>query len=193
MKSLGKRPITDLIGHVFGRLTVRECVRVKGKVAWRCSCSCDSGKITTVRTGTLNFGVVNSCGCLRRETTRERMIKHGASCVGNVHPEYRTWSHMLHRCMNQNDKNWKDYGGRGISVCERWQGEHGFENFLSDVGARPSPQHSIDRWPNNDGNYEPGNVRWATKKEQSNNCRPRTVSPRSIQALHDYRRKSKCA
>lgn len=84
--------------------------------------------------------------------------------------EYRTWAHMLHRCSPQKTKakEWRNYGGRGIRVCDRWQI---FENFLEDVGLRPSSQHSLDRFPNNDGNYEPGNVRWATSREQNLNKR----------------------
>lgn len=76
---------------------------------------------------------------------------------------------MCCRCSNPNERHYHRYGGRGIRVCDRWLGEHGFERFLADVGRRPSSSHSLDRFPNNDGDYEPGNVRWATKKEQANN------------------------
>lgn len=78
---------------------------------------------------------------------------------------------MHQRCENPNDQDYDDYGGRGILVCDRWSGPGGLVNFISDVGRRPSPSHSIDRYPNVNGNYEPGNVRWATKKEQSLNRR----------------------
>lgn len=93
---------------------------------------------------------------------------HGDCPRGNRSTEYRTWNAMLQRCENGKSPNYSNYGGRGISVCERW---HSFELFLSDVGRKPTPEHSIDRYPNNDGNYEPGNVRWATPKEQSRNQR----------------------
>lgn len=82
-----------------------------------------------------------------------------------VHPaEYAAWGNMKNRCLYKSYRSYHRYGGRGIRVCDRWR--HSFENFLADVGPRPSPQHSLDRYPNNDGNYEPGNVRWATRAEQ---------------------------
>jgi hypothetical protein len=81
-------------------------------------------------------------------------------------PEYNAWRHMRDRCNNPDDESWPRYGGRGIKVCERWQS---FADFLNDMGFRPSPSHSLDR-ADNDGDYEPQNCRWATKKEQSNNC-----------------------
>lgn len=84
-------------------------------------------------------------------------------------PEYSTRSHMIQRCNNPNDKNYDSYGGRGIRVCQRWLDS--FEDFYSDVGPKPSPLHSLDRWPDNNGNYEPGNVRWATYEQQMNNTR----------------------
>ena len=86
-------------------------------------------------------------------------------------PTHTCWQAMLRRCRNPNHVSYPRYGGRGVRVCDRWQGEHGFQNFLADVGPRPSLKHTIDRFPNKTGNYEPGNVRWATYKEQRANQR----------------------
>lgn len=89
--------------------------------------------------------------------------RHGRSRM----PEYFAWKNVIYRCTNPSSSVYKYYGGRGIAVCDRWKD---FDNFLADVGPRPSVKHSIDRI-DNDGNYEPGNVRWATKKVQMNNKR----------------------
>ncbi len=101
-----------------------------------------------------------SCGHLGKVAT------HGQS----KSPEYRAWCLMITRCTNPNRAKWSEYGGRGITVCDRWR--HSFENFLADMGRKPSPRHSLDR-ENNDGNYEPTNCRWATDKQQANNRRKR--------------------
>jgi hypothetical protein len=84
-------------------------------------------------------------------------------------PEYSAWSHIVQRCTNSKCKEWPNYGGRGISICQEWRDS--YQAFLDHVGPRPSPRHTIDRYPNNDGDYEPGNVRWATMKEQARNTR----------------------
>lgn len=91
-------------------------------------------------------------------------VTHGMSKT----PEYTAWNMMLARCGNQNNKSYHNYGGRGIQVCEQWKS---FENFFVDMGARPSPRHSLDRYPDQSGNYEPRNCRWATAREQTNNRR----------------------
>lgn len=100
-----------------------------------------------------------------RETFGERNRKHGHSNPET--PTYRCWCAVIDRCTNPNNPNYSGYGGRGITICERWR--HSFETFLQDMGERPSLKHSIDRWPDNDGNYEPSNCRWATQSQQCRN------------------------
>ena len=106
----------------------------------------------------------------------ENLFKHGLTGT----PEHRTWMNMMIRCTYRNRKDSHLYSRRGIKVCPRWKK---FENFLADMGAKPSEFHTIDRWPDNNGNYEPGNCRWATKKEQSRNCRHNRVVTANGQAL----------
>jgi hypothetical protein len=96
-------------------------------------------------------------------------LHHGHTRGGVFTPEYKAWDSMKQRCSNPKVASFKDYGGRGIRVCDRWL--RSFEAFFADVGPRPSAKHSLDRFPDNDGNYEPGNVRWATPEEQQNNRR----------------------
>jgi hypothetical protein len=95
-------------------------------------------------------------------------VTHGHARKGKQTGTYLSWKEMKKRCANPNQKYWKNYGGRGIRVCDRWL--NSFENFLADMGERPEGT-SIDRYPNNDGNYEPGNCRWATRKQQRANRR----------------------
>jgi hypothetical protein len=94
-------------------------------------------------------------------------------------PEFRTWSAMKGRCLNPNNGKYHRYGARGIKVCDRWLGLDGFVNFLADMGDKPSASHSIDRFPNRNGNYEPGNCRWATSKQQGENRDKPTVNRHS--------------
>lgn len=144
--------LADKTNQRFGKLT---CLSYQGKGMWLCRCDC--GKQTIVRSDCLNTGNTRSCGCLSGEL-------HGMTKT----PEYRTWHHMNERCSNPNNRTYKNYGGRGIFVCEQWR--NSFTTFYKDMGPRPSSKHSIDRI-NNNGNYEPGNCRWATIKEQNGNTR----------------------
>lgn len=156
----------DLTGHKFGRLTaISKAPKLKSRNnRWNCVCEC--GNTTTASCADLRSGHTNSCGCYMMERIKESNTTHGQSINS---PEYRSYRMMLDRCTNVNNKRYMRYGGRGILVCERWQGEGGFINFYEDMGKRPSIKHTLDRFPDNDGNYEPVNCRWATNKEQSAN------------------------
>ena len=134
---------------------------------WRVRCDC--GNELVVLSSNLRGGNTRSCGCLEAEKKAARSLVHGHARVGRKTPEYRTWCEMLGRCNNPNHWGYPDYGGRGIKVCLRWS--ESFSNFLADMGPKPSPKHSIDRYPNREGNYEPNNCRWATAKEQVRNRR----------------------
>jgi len=159
----------NLIGSPpFGRLTVLEYAgKRNGRTEWKCQCSC--GNVVNVRSQFLVSGHTQSCGCFMLDQIQKSNVKHGHDRVGKRTAEYRCWASMNKRCSNQNSKEWHNYGGRGISVCDEWIED--FDAFLAHIGPRPSSRHSIDRFPNNNGNYEPGNVRWATQKEQSRNTR----------------------
>jgi hypothetical protein len=165
----------DMIGKAFGRLTVvrlsqRKCS--SGRL-WECACSCGGSTVTS--TTKLRSGHTQSCGCLQVERFRAAIgdmhVKHGMSKNKNRigAPEYTVWQGIKARCTNQKNKRWKDYGGRGIQMCDEWL--NSFSAFFACVGKRPSMAHTIDRI-NNDGHYEPGNVTWATKSQQSKNRRP---------------------
>lgn len=167
----GSKPI-DLTGTAFGRLTAVKIVRRANSrhVFWECLCSC--GQRTTVNVGNLRSGKVKSCGCLRREMyaagTAHR--RHGHARKQQQSPEFKIWVQILQRCNNPNNRAWKNYGGRGITVCDTWQGHDGFQRFLDDVGTRPSAHLTLDRKNNNLG-YEPGNCVWVSRTTQNSNRR----------------------
>ncbi len=158
------RQLRDMTGRRYGRLTVLRRIPTARLSFWLCRCIC--GKTTTVRDCNLVSRNTKSCGCYGRERLVERATTHGLSYT----KEYTAWSNMRARCRDPNASNYERYGGRGIRVCKRWEK---FENFFADVGSAPSPSHSIDRYPDNNGDYKPSNVRWATPERQANNRRPR--------------------
>jgi hypothetical protein len=152
-------------GETFGRLTIiGEPVPGCGKGAL-VPCRCECGTERLVKRRSLLSGHTSSCGCASGQPNRrarraaEFHFKSGA-------PEYTVWTHMVQRCTNPRRRGYEHYGGRGIRVCDRWR--NSFAMFLADMGPRPSAKHSIDR-VDNDGHYEPGNVRWATRAVQARN------------------------
>lgn len=166
----------DLTGKTFGRLTVLHYCgsRKDGKSSasiWACLCEC--GKTVPVIGYCVSRGETRSCGCLQVDMVKAAAVTHGEGSVKARSPEYVTWSCMKTRCYNENADQFPLYGGRGIKVCERWL--NSFESFLEDMGRRPSKAHTIDR-KNSDGDYEPGNCRWATPTQQANNRRPQNIN-----------------
>lgn len=152
----------DLTGKRFSRLVAISPIHridPAGRPQWLWICRCDCGGTATVRTGALANGNTRSCGCLALEVR----TKHGGSST----PEFKIWTAMLQRCLNPKSDVYRRYGGRGITVCKRW---FKFENFIKDMGWRPTPDLSLER-RNNNSHYTPANCYWATREQQENNKR----------------------
>lgn len=167
----------DITGQRFGLLTVLEMVRSERGAMWVvCDCDCGTRGFRT-ESYSVRKGLTTSCGCRLKSMLTNGDVRrvHGESPRdGGWTAEYRAWVNMNTRCHNPKATRFKNWGGRGITVSDEWH--HDFAAFLEHVGRRPSPHHSLDRFPNPDGNYEPGNVRWATAKEQAQNKRPRRAA-----------------
>ena len=153
----------DLAGLRFTNLTA--IVRVEGCRKGKWICRCDCGVEKKVADWFLIHGKTRSCGCLVVSTNRRLRLRHGHASNGHS-PEYQAWNHARNRCYNPNDPRYPMYGGRGITMCERWLDS--FDNFLSDMGVKPDSKLTLDR-KDNDGNYDPQNCRWATRKAQASN------------------------
>lgn len=175
-----RRTYEKLIGKNFGRLSVLSLDRTGKDPVFLVKCSC--GNQLSVLCSSVANSHTKSCGCLHKEATRAAKTIHGCSPKkGERTPEYKAWLGMRRRCgAREGSKDFPIYAGRGISICERW---NDFKAFFSDVGPKPNPEYSLDRICN-DGNYEPGNVRWASKEQQARNKR----TNRFTQALVDSMR-----
>lgn len=156
----------NLAGQVFGRLTVVSLSADRGdtgrRTYWNCQCQC--GTVKSIRSDILKRGTTVSCGCYNVEQVKRTHTKH-AMCGT---PEYNAWVNMRSRCYNKKSRHYKNYGGRGITVCDEWR--ESFEAFFAEVGLRPSPDHEIDR-EENDKDYVPGNVQWSLRVDNQKNRR----------------------
>lgn len=162
--------VKNITGQRFTRLVAVAFSHMRDTNAyWRCMCDC--GKVVTVAACNLKskHKPVRSCGCYGAEYRKAHPPGGVAPTDNPVHhrPEYSCWRAMITRCTCETTPTFEQYGARGITVCDRWR--NSFEDFVADVGPRPTPEHTLDRYPDREGNYEPGNVRWATQTEQQRN------------------------
>ena len=183
----------DLTNKRYTRWLVlsRAGLSKSAKQLWNCLCDC--GNTSIVCTGDLNQGKSKSCGCLDRELTRNRII-HGHSRAGAWSPTYNTWNNLYQRCFVPSNPNYRYYGAKGVIVCDRWNPKAGgsFQNFLADMGERPKGK-TIDRFPNQTGNYEPSNCRWATPAEQAQNQSSTKLTPAKVLEIRARKAKGESA
>jgi hypothetical protein len=170
----------DRAGQTFGRLTVKSLHHKEGKphykTFWNCVCAC--GSKCVVRANSLTKGTTQSCGCLKKETAAALKFSHGM----NRSPEHRAWKQMKTRCLNENSTFYARYGGRGIKIHPEWVND--FKKFFAYVGPKPSPRYSINRIDNN-GDYAPGNVMWATGEEQGQNTSTTKLNACKVKTIRE--------
>ena len=171
--------VIQLAGRRFGRLTVVSAFgKNHGEITWLCSCDCGGTKV--VSSYPLRNGITSSCGCLESENRRAHTTKHGLSS----HPLYQVWKNMKARCLNKNDTSYHDYGGRGISIHENWISD--FKWFYDDcISAGWQDGLQIDR-RRNGGNYEPGNIRFVTAQENTQNTRTTKLNKYSVRRIIEF-------
>ncbi|MBO7323463.1 MAG: hypothetical protein J6U51_07770 [Bacteroidales bacterium] len=174
-----RHSIEFYVGKKYGRLTILSLSYSPERKKYICKCKCDCGVTKEIDLTRIRNGNTLSCGCYLKEIRGKASITHHQSNT----KEHKAWRHIKERCYNSNSKYFHNYGGRGVVMCERWK--RSFENFLQDMGPAPSKQHSVDRI-NVDGNYEPGNCRWATRTQQNRNKR------NTIFITYDGKTKSTC-
>lgn len=153
-------------GQKFGRLVVEEKIVAEDKKSSCYRCLCDCGHETMSTAQNLRSGRAKSCGCYRRD----KLIRHGATRCGKISAEYTAWSRAKARCNDPKHRDYRHYGGRGIKVCPEWDRPNGFDGFRAYIGIKPFAKATLSRIDNN-GDYEPGNVRWDTQTFQMNNTR----------------------
>ncbi len=160
--------VKDLTGRRFGRLVAKRWAGVNKHRQSMWLCLCDCGEKVAVNANNLTGDKTKSCGCLYLDTRKTCSATHG----GCYEPEYGNWRGMMKRCYDPKHKSYYRYGAKGVKVQETWHDYLRFKEYvLAHLGKRPSPSHSIDRFPNQSGNYEEGNIRWATPSQQQRNMK----------------------